>query len=159
VTTLATIGYEGSALEDFTATLKAAGVSTLLDIREAPVSRRPGFSKRQLATALEEAGIAYLHLRGLGNPKEGRDAAKAGEIETYLAVFTEHMRSKPAQADLDRAAGYAGEGGACLMCYERDHRRCHRDIVSGLLAERTGVTLRHLTARAGLSAQPAGFDF
>jgi uncharacterized protein (DUF488 family) len=69
------------------------------------------------------------------------------------------MRSEPAQADLDRAAGFALSGGACLMCYERDHRRCHRDIVSGLLAERTGVTLRHLTVRAGLSTQPAGFDF
>jgi uncharacterized protein (DUF488 family) len=51
MTALFTIGYEGAALDDFLATLKAARVSTLLDIREAPVSRRPGFSKRELAAA------------------------------------------------------------------------------------------------------------
>ena len=68
MTVLATIGYEGAALADFIATLKAARVSLVLDIREAPISRRPGFSKRVLGAALEETGIAYLHLRGLGNP-------------------------------------------------------------------------------------------
>ncbi len=158
MTVLATIGYEGAALEDFLATLAAARVTTLLDIREAPVSRRPGFSKRALATALEAAGIAYVHLHGLGNPKPGRDAVKAGDKDTYLRIFTQHMKSDMAEADLARAAGYARDGGACLLCYERDHRRCHRDIVADALAGQAGVTLRHLKVDAGRATAPPGLD-
>lgn len=158
MTVLATIGYEGAALADFVATLKAARVATLIDIREAPVSRRPGFSKHALADAVEAAGIAYRHLRGLGNPKPGRDAAKAGDTETYLRIFTNHMKSDVAQEDLARAAETARGGGACLLCYERDHRRCHRDIVAAALVERLGVTLRHLKVSASISHEAPGLD-
>lgn len=158
MTVLATIGYEGAVLADFIATLKAAQVSLVLDIREAPISRRPGFSKRVLAAALEEAGLAYVHLHGLGNPKPGRDAAKSGDKDTYLRVFTQHMTSDAAQADLVQAAGYTNEGGACLLCYERDHRRCHRDIVADALVGRIGVTLRHLKVEPGRADAPAGLD-
>ena len=120
-------------------------MTRLLDIREAPVSRRPGFSKRALAAALEAAGIAYQHLHGLGNPKPGRDAAKSGDVETYQRIFTAHMKTVAAREDLARASVLVGQGGACLLCYERDHRRCHRDIVADALAEGGGITLRHLT--------------
>ncbi|MDJ0609722.1 MAG: DUF488 domain-containing protein [Kiloniellales bacterium] len=144
MTVLATIGYERCALDEVIAALRAARVSLILDIREAPVSRRPGFSKRALAAALAEAGIDYLHLRGLGTPKAGRDAARAGEIATFHRIFAEHMESAAAQADLDRAARYAHLGGACLLCYERDHRRCHRDVVAATLSEQGGFELRHL---------------
>jgi uncharacterized protein (DUF488 family) len=144
MTVLMTIGYEGATQEDFVAALRAAQVSILLDVREAPVSRRPGFSKRDLAAAVEAAGIAYLHLRGLGNPKPGRDAAKVGDTDTYLRIFNDHMKSEVARSDLRRAASYARRGGACLMCYERDHRRCHRDIVAAALAAETGVAVCRL---------------
>ncbi len=159
MTTLATIGYEGTSLEDFVTALRAARVSLLLDIREAPVSRRPGFSKRDLAAAVEAAGIAYLHLRGLGNPKPGRDAAKAGNTDLYLRIFTDHMKSEAARSDLARAASYARRSGACLMCYERDHRRCHRNIVAKALAAETGVTLDHIKIDPpGTAQQMRGLD-
>ncbi len=158
MTVLLSIGYEGAALEDFIATLKAARVGQLLDIREAPVSRRPGYSKRELARALEAAGIAYLHLRGLGNPKPGREAAKSCDTKTYLRIFTDHMKTVLAQSDLTRAAEHARRGGACLLCYERDHRRCHRDIVAAALADETGATIRHLKVREGCAAGAPGLD-
>ncbi|MHB8473742.1 MAG: hypothetical protein ACYDC8_13035 [Gammaproteobacteria bacterium] len=40
---LFTIGYEGTALDDFMRTLKAAKIDGLLDVRELPMSRRKGF--------------------------------------------------------------------------------------------------------------------
>lgn len=158
MTILFTIGYEATAPSDFMATLAAAGISTLLDIRDAPVSRRSGFSKRELAAVLEAAGIAYVHLRGLGNPRAGREAAKAGQREAYVRIFTEHLKSEEATRDMALAAGYALAGGACLMCYERDHQRCHRDIVADRLAEQAGLTLHHLKAALG-AASPPSFDF
>ena len=155
---LATIGYEGASLEDFVTALRAARVLLLLDIRKAPVSRRPGFSKCDLALAVEAAGIAYLHLRGLGNPKAGRDAARVGNTEAYLLIFTNHMKDEAARSDLRRAAAYARRGGACLMCYERDHQRCHRDLVARAVAENAGVILEHLKVRFGTVQQSPGLD-
>src|SRR5216684_4644536 len=73
---LYSIGYEKARLADVVATLAASGVATLIDVRDRPISRRPGFSKHQLAAAVEAAGIRYLHLQALGTPPEGREAGK-----------------------------------------------------------------------------------
>ena len=76
---LFTIGYEKAVLRDVLATLAQAGVATLLDVRDRPISRRPGFSKRQLAAAVEDAGMRYVHLQALGTPPEGRLAGRRRE--------------------------------------------------------------------------------
>ena len=44
---LLSIGYEKAGFADFIATLQGAGVLTLIDVRDLPLSRRAGFSKRQ----------------------------------------------------------------------------------------------------------------
>ena len=74
---LLTIGYEGCTIDDVVAELRGARVSLLIDVRAVPMSRKPGFSKRQLAAGLDEQGIGYVHLQGLGTPKPGRDAVRA----------------------------------------------------------------------------------
>jgi uncharacterized protein (DUF488 family) len=150
-TTLATIGYESADLADFIATLQQAGISRLLDVRELPISRRKGFAKRALSEALIHAGIEYVHLRGLGDPKEGREAARAGNVAQFTRVFSRHMESEVAQADLQAAMRYVAEGGACLMCYERDHTGCHRSIVAKTISGMVDVGVRHLGVRHGLS--------
>jgi uncharacterized protein (DUF488 family) len=152
-TTLATIGYEAADLADFIATLKQAGVSRLIDVRELPISRRKGFAKKALSEALTHAGIEYVHLRGLGDPKEGREAARAGNLVQFSRVFSRHMQSKFAQADLQSAVRYVAEGGACLMCYERDHTTCHRGIVAKNISGKLGVVVRHLGVKHGLGRQ------
>ena len=148
---LATIGYEGASLEEFTAN----GITTLLDIRDAPVSRKPGFSKNELAAALAEHGIEYLHMKPLGNPKPGRDAARAGDIETYREIFGHQLMSPAAQSELGRVAEFAAAGGACLMCFERDPARCHRSMVISALELGMVFEVTHLfVARARDVAQP-----
>ena len=76
MTRLYTIGYQGASIDGLIAALKTAGVETLIDVRAVPASRRPEFSKRNLTASLEAAGLTYVHLVGLGNPKEGRDAGE-----------------------------------------------------------------------------------
>src|ERR1700743_2486105 len=97
---LATIGYEGSTIDAVLQVLRDADVALLIDVRAVASSRKPGFSKRQLAAALDEAGIAYVHLQGLGTPKPGREAVRAGHPERMVPIFKEHMRSDRAQAEL-----------------------------------------------------------
>lgn len=146
---LYTIGYEGAVLGDFLATLKQVGITHLVDVRELPISRRKGFAKTALSEALDEAGIEYLHLKGLGDPKEGRDAARAGDIATFKRVFSNHLRTKAALHDLERAYEVMQIGAACLMCYERSPSDCHRSIVAKRLSDLSGVTVAHLGVRHG----------
>ena len=148
-----TIGYEGASLEDFLATLKRAGVLQLVDIRDFPGSRRKGFSKNALREALEAEGIGYEHLKGLGDPKAGRIAARAGRFEEFVAIFSAHMKTKIALADLKKAADLVTRTSACLLCYERDNRTCHRNIVSKKISAMTGLTVRNLGVRHGLAQE------
>jgi uncharacterized protein (DUF488 family) len=142
--TLFTIGYEKALLREVVGTLAMAGVATLLDVRDRPISRRPGFSKRQLAAAVEEAGIAYVHLAALGTPPEGRLAARRGDRERFWSIVAEKLCRPEADLDLERAAGIAAAAPACLLCYEADWHDCHRRRVAEILALRHGFAVRHL---------------
>ncbi len=84
-----TIGYEGATMDGFIAALDTAGVRQVIDVRALPLSRRPGFSKSSLAASLAAAGIAYVHLKALGTPKPGRDAAKKGDVATLERVYAD----------------------------------------------------------------------
>ena len=145
---LFTIGYEGADVARVIDALRAAGVTTLLDVRDAPISRKPGFSKRALEAALAAAGIAYVHLRWLGNPKPGREAGRAGDIPTYHRIYFARLATPEAQAQLAEADAIAGKGSACLLCYERDPALCHRTILAGSLRERSGYAVEDLFASA-----------
>ena len=124
--------------------LCVASVALLIDVRAVASSRKPGFSKRLLAASLAEHGIGYLHLQGLGTPKAGRLAVRAGHPERMRAIFAEHMISDRAQAELARATDEASHAPSCLLCFEHDHRICHRAIVAELIAQRTGQQVEHL---------------
>lgn len=146
---LATIGYERSTLADFIATLRLAGTSVLVDIRDRAQSRRPGFSKTSLSGALSKAGIAYLHLRELGDPAEGRAAARNGQKQLFQAIFGEVMRTAAAAEALHKIEQLTRSGSVCLMCFERDYHECHRKIVADALEERLGVKAKHLGVSFG----------
>jgi uncharacterized protein (DUF488 family) len=141
---LATIGYEGCTIDGVVGVLRDAGTQLLIDVRAVPQSRKPGFSKRQLAAALDQAGIAYMHLQALGTPKPGRDAVRAGHPERMEVIFRDHMTSGRAQAELAQATSLARERPACLLCFERDHTTCHRRLVAEMIVAETGQPIVHL---------------
>ena len=144
---LCTIGYERASLAGFIAALKAAGVATLVDVRDQPWSQRPEFRRDELRKALLAAGLGYVHIRALGNPKEGRDAAHAGDMEAYGRAMDARLASSDGQKGLARAVALAKKKGpVCVMCYERDPARCHRSMVAEALAARGLNAPRHLFA-------------
>lgn len=126
---LATIGYESAPQARVIEALKAAGVEVLIDVRAVAASRRAGFSKGLLSSSLQDAGIEYVHLRELGTPKEGRIAARRGRTAEMRAIFEAHMAEPAAQLQLAQAIEIAKARKAALLCYEADHRGCHRSIV------------------------------
>jgi uncharacterized protein (DUF488 family) len=130
-----TIGYEGSTIEDFVKTLEIAGVQVLVDVRAVTVSRKKGFSKNGLAARLATHGIRYFHAKDLGDPKPGREAARAGDFATFRKVFGEHLATPEAQRAVREVADIALKEMTCLMCYERDPSTCHRQIVATQLKD------------------------
>jgi uncharacterized protein (DUF488 family) len=141
---LYTIGYERTLLGDVIAALGAAGVATLIDVRDRPISRRPGFSKRQLAAAAGESGVRYVHLPALGTPPEGRLANRRREWDRFWAIVEEKLARPEAELALREAADLAQAAPSCLLCYEADWRICHRHRVAELLCQRHGFMVHHL---------------
>jgi uncharacterized protein (DUF488 family) len=140
-----TIGYEKVGVPDFIAALKAAKIKTLIDVREVANSRRAGFSKKALAASLDEAGIAYIHLKPLGTPKAGREAARRGDTKTMSRIFEAKMVEPESQLALAEAAELAKKSRACLMCLEHDWRGCHRTIVAKHLTQDFGIEPAYLS--------------
>jgi len=142
---LFTIGYEHATTAAMLDELKTARVDLVIDVRAVTSSRRPGFSKRQLAAGLDERGIGYLHLRALGTPKDGRLAARAGKRDELFRIFEKHLKTPGAREEIDELATLAKSGRRlCLLCYERDPEGCHRRRVADLIHERTGARVEHL---------------
>lgn len=139
--TLLTIGYEGRTVDELIAALRTAGAELLIDVRAIAASRRPGFSKTALAGALREAGIDYLHLRALGTPKPGREAARKGRAAEMRAIFEEHLETPEAELAFEQAHAAALEQRSALLCFERDPGCCHRSIVAERLVERSGFAV------------------
>jgi uncharacterized protein (DUF488 family) len=140
---LFTVGYEGRSLDELIDELLGAGVERLVDVRELPLSRRRGFSKTALSEALREVGIEYVHVRALGNPKPNRERYWAGDVEGGAAVYRKHLNNGSRSALLELAESL-GADQACLLCFERDHAECHRDVIVEALQElRPGLAVDH----------------
>ena len=145
---LFTIGYQQTPPKAVLDELESAGVKLLVDVRAVTSSRRPGFSKNQLASGLKERGIGYLHFRGLGTPKEGRLAARAGDIKALEQIYAKHLKTPQARQEMDELATLIGTAGpVCILCYERDHKDCHRKFIAEIIEARDGVAIENLQAK------------
>jgi uncharacterized protein (DUF488 family) len=144
---LYTIGYEQTPARAVLDELEQAGIKLLVDVRAVAASRRPGFSKNQLKAGLDERGISYLHLRGLGTPKDGRIAARSGQFDTLHKIYTKHLKTPQAREELDELSALVKKSGpVCILCYERDHRHCHRQWIAEIIEDRDRVSVENLAA-------------
>jgi uncharacterized protein (DUF488 family) len=147
MSSLFTIGYQQATSTAVLGELQRAGVGLVVDTRAVAASRRPGFSKRQLAAGLDERGIGYLHLRGLGTPAEGRQAARSGRFDDLFRIYEKHLQTPQAREELDQLVALVRSGRPiCLLCYERRPEHCHRRRIADLVCERVDRTVEHLAA-------------
>lgn len=142
---IATIGYQATTVKGFLDALQGEGVDLLVDVRAVASSRRAGFAKSRLAANLADAGIDYLHLRGLGTPADGRAAARAGHYDEMREIYLEHLATPAAQQELETLAGLVRSGRrVCLLCFEADPAHCHRSMVASALASLVPVQVKNL---------------
>jgi uncharacterized protein (DUF488 family) len=144
IMTLFSFGYEGLRIDEFVARLQGVGVRVVLDVRQLPLSRKPGFSKSALAARLRKSGIAYRHIPALGCPRLIRDRYKSdGDWPAYARAFRAYLAGQ--EDALAEVARIAGKIEACLVCFEADHKLCHRSLVARAIPRSEGITVRHLT--------------
>ena len=124
---------------EFIAALATAGVERVIDVRALPLSRRPGFSKTPLKGALAEAGIEYVHLRALGTPAAGRDAARKGRHEELKRIYAGQLELPEAIAQGAQMLDLAREKPSALLCFERDPAGCHRTLLLAVVAPEAEV--------------------
>jgi uncharacterized protein (DUF488 family) len=151
---LATIGYEKCGFDDFVRCLREAGVRQVIDVRDLPLSRRAGFSKRQLAAGLDAAGIGYHHLRALGTPAAGREANRRRRWDEFWRIVDDRLATPEAAFALAEAAELASAKPSCLLCYEAAACQCHRLRVGERLSASHGFRLRHLLVQGAVGHTP-----
>ncbi len=147
-----TIGYEGADIAAVITSLKAAGVETLVDVRAVAVSRRKGFSKTALSAHLTDAGMRYIHLRDLGDPKAGREAARAGRMREFETIYSAHMATPAARLQLAELGVMADNASVALLCYEADPAGCHRTMIAREIAKAGKMAIVNLAVNNQRSA-------
>jgi len=147
--TIFTVGYEGATLEQFLERLERAKVQLVVDVRDVPLSRKPGFSKTALASALGLVNLQYFHIRELGCPKPIRDQYRVdGNWQAYTAAFMRHMRKQ--RAAVRSLAQMCTQSRAALLCYEADPEQCHRTYVARAVAALDDHRVMHIGAHGAI---------
>ncbi|WP_395000701.1 DUF488 family protein [Sphingomonas sp.] len=134
-----TIGYEATTMGEFIAALTSAGVQRVIDVRALPLSRRPGFSKTPLRGALAEVGIDYVHLRALGTPPAGREAARKGRQAELEEIYAGQLELPEAIAQGAEMVALAAGALSALLCFERAPGGCHRSLLIKAVAPEAEV--------------------
>lgn len=138
------VGYEGRTIDGFIESLIAVGVTAVADVRLNAISRKAGFSKSRLRSALADAGIDYLHFSTLGNPKSNRDPFWTGRIDEGRDTYRELLTGDEQASALTALGSLADDQVVAVLCFESDHDRCHRQVVIDELIQQADLPVHHL---------------
>ncbi|MGD1237279.1 DUF488 family protein [Mycobacterium seoulense] len=139
-----TVGYQGREVDQLVEDLSVAGVEIVVDVRLTPLSRKPGLSKTKLAEALRWAGIGYVHLPQLGNPRDNRAAYRNAEAHA-VRRFRGLLESPDARDAVDHLRELASRNVIALLCFERDPEQCHRAlIIEAMAADNPDLDIHHI---------------
>jgi len=128
------VGYEGLSAVALVHRLAADKVTTLVDVRLTPSSRKAGFSRKSLSAALETAGIRYIHEPELGNPPDNRDSFRRGDGREGRERMRARLMSGSGAA-LMRTVERARRERIAMLCVERERHQCHRDVITDMALE------------------------
>lgn len=137
-----TVGYQGRSIDEFVAFLVQERIQTLCDVRRKAISRKTGFSKRALCSALESAGIAYVHMPELGMPLDLLSKRNSADNSPILAQYESRITGEG--ENVQRLAQTARQARVCLLCFEGDHRQCHRGVLAEVLSSDWECEIHHL---------------
>lgn len=141
--TVFTIGYEGLSIDEFVALLQEHDIETLVDIRELPLSRKPGFSKKALASVVNSKGLEYVHMVQLGCPRDVRDKYREdSNWKRYTDGFMKYLKTQ--NEAISELSSLADTSNCVLLCYEADHNFCHRSMVANAVQALSRAKIKHI---------------
>jgi hypothetical protein len=138
-----TIGYEGRDPNQFLKALEDGKIEVLVDVRKDAYSNRDkSFSEGSLSRILANAKIKYIHVPELGVDYAQRQELKSNhDYEGYFKQYSDYLEKNP---DLVSFLNDLSKSNTvCIMCYEKDFRRCHRMVLADKL-EKEGMVFHHL---------------
>ncbi|OYX54003.1 MAG: hypothetical protein B7Y93_07180 [Micrococcales bacterium 32-70-13] len=126
------LGYEGLTIDEFCDEVRRLELKIVVDVRLNALSRKAGFSKNGLRAALAEVGVNYLHMPSLGNPRDNRDGfavpgSRAGDAARDR--YRSSLSGPDAHRAIETIADYAQGVDVGLLCFEKNERECHRELV------------------------------
>jgi uncharacterized protein (DUF488 family) len=138
---LFTAGYAGLDPESFLAKLQKHRVRVVVDVRQNPVSRKKGFSRKSLSAFLERNGVDYLHARSFGVPTKLRNKLKSGEqgLPAYLSEYRKYLETQGFA--ISELYNLVRRKRGCLICLENCSYECHRSVVAEVVANLNGKDL------------------
>jgi uncharacterized protein (DUF488 family) len=153
-----TIGVYGFTAETFLQRLRDAGVEAVVDVRQRRGVRGPEYAwanARRLEAALADAGVDYRHHKELAPTTElrrlqYREDDRLGVGKRSRARLAPEYRERYLREILDAVdleslvESLPGGGPSALLCVETDPEACHRSLIAERLADRHGVSVRHL---------------
>lgn len=142
-TRLFTLGYEGRSLGEVLELVRSHAIDQVLDVRENPSSKKPGFSEAELREALGRIGVSYVPLPELGCASPSRHAFwKGNPPEAFFTEYRRRLAERP-HAFPDLLQRVASKR-SLLLCLERDPARCHRAVLVARLREEGVVPVQDL---------------
>lgn len=146
--TIYTIGHSTRSIEQFLGLLQAHNIEELVDVRTVPKSRHnPQFGQEELAAALQQAGIGYMHLGKLGGLRHSsKDSVNLGWQNSSFRGFADYMATPEFQQGLDELKAIAEKKRVTIMCAEAVPWRCHRSLIADALTTQ-GWQVLHIQSK------------
>jgi len=140
-----TIGYEGLTIDAFIELLRDDEIKQVIDVRAVPVSRKPFFSKTALSRRLKLSGVEYTHMPQLGCPSDIRKRYKDDRNWTlYQQDFCRFLDTK--EDALTELVSLCSDARSALLCFEKDHRFCHRSLITATLTSNYNISAIHISS-------------
>jgi uncharacterized protein (DUF488 family) len=134
--TLYTIGHSTRTLDELIEALRGHTISTLVDIRSFPMSRRlPHFNRESLEQTLPPAGIEYVWMKELGGRRKAirDDSPNIALRNSSFRNYADYMLTEEFQRAAANLIEMAEKSRTAYMCAERVYFQCHRMLVSDWL--------------------------
>jgi uncharacterized protein (DUF488 family) len=133
-----TIGHSTRSIDDFIRLLKAHEIGCVVDVRTIPRSRHnPQFNAESLPAPLEQAGIRYVHMKGLGGLRHtSKDSPNTAWRNASFRGYADYMQTPEFASSLTELIAMAKEQRVALMCAEAVPWRCHRSLIADALTIR-----------------------
>jgi uncharacterized protein (DUF488 family) len=157
--TIYTIGHSTRSIEQFLGLLQAHNIEELVDVRTVPKSRHnPQFGQEELAAALQQAGIGYMHLGKLGGLRHSsKDSVNLGWQNSSFRGFADYMATPEFQQGLDELKAIAEKKRVAIMCAEAVPWRCHRSLIADALTTQGWQVLHIQSKKTASPHEPTPF--